>query len=437
MNLVKNLFAAVRSKLRILPLIAVMFFAHNAVAVPTILINDVYQYYPWNTKIEISYMVSDIVVGQSYRPQFTLTTQGGETKTIYDTSVVTANGSYKLIVDISKYFPGVIEKNVLVKACLLETSVGGVRPPDATGKASDAMGDVLIIDVSDGPTAATYPVEYYNNVDMGWFNCSAYKTSKIILRKIPAGSYTIGENDIEGNTRRTVTTQGYYIGIFPVTLRQYLNVMGGSSKNYTGDEKNYPSNPEDERPVRNVDCFGIRSWWIESPADWMLDDENASAYKDGFLPRLCAKAKFNGQTVIGFDLPTEIQWEIACRAGSTTPYFWGDYETGTDGFSWWISNATMSHAVGQKLPNQWGIYDFSGNVSELTRDKCDTTGNPQNKRLNPNTGTNADIPMTDATQSHVIRGGSYLESPWSSSSRATTPCEPNGKVGFRLFKALP
>jgi len=124
----------------------------------------------------------------------------------------------------------------------------------------------------------------------------------------------------------------FYIGTTEVTQGQWQAVMGNNPSNFKG---------EDSLPVEQV------SW------------EDCQS----FLQKLSQK---EGKE---YRLPSEAEWEYACRAGSTTRYFYGDEESKLGEYAWYQDNSgNMTQPVGQKKPNAWGLYDIYGNVGEWCQD---------------------------------------------------------------------
>ena len=147
------------------------------------------------------------------------------------------------------------------------------------------------------------------------------------------------EHIISGaNKPRFVTiTKPFYLGKYPVTQRQWEEVMGNNPSIFAGNL---------ERPVENV------SW----------DDVQV------FIDRINAREK-TGR----YRLPTEAEWEYAARAGTTTKYFWGDDGSERGKYAWYRVNASgETHPVGTKLPNPWNLYDILGNVMEWVQDRYDS-----------------------------------------------------------------
>ena len=105
-----------------------------------------------------------------------------------------------------------------------------------------------------------------------------------------------------------------------------------------------------------------------------------------------------------YDLPTEIEWEYACRAGSTTAYSFGDDWWDLKDYGWWgglegggnTTDRQYARRVAQKLPNAWGLYDMHGNAIEWCR-------GPYSESLHEPAQSN--LPL--AEQPHVIRGGAW------------------------------
>ncbi|WP_099468967.1 formylglycine-generating enzyme family protein [Konateibacter massiliensis] len=153
---------------------------------------------------------------------------------------------------------------------------------------------------------------------------------------IEAGSFFMGSYEGEGDedeqSRHKVTiTEAFYIGKYEVTQKQWNLVMGDNPSHFEGTDN----------PVDTVS-------WTDSVA---------------FTEKLSELAQRN------ITLPTEAQWEYACRSGSDTKWFFGASEESAGEYGWIDSNAQgTTHPVGLKKPNPWGVYDMYGNVQEWCLD---------------------------------------------------------------------
>lgn len=127
------------------------------------------------------------------------------------------------------------------------------------------------------------------------------------------------------------------------------------------------------------------------------------------------------RTGIFYRLPTEAEWEYASRAGSTTEYAFGDDAAKLSEYAWYKANSEgKTHPVGQKKPNQWGLYDMYGNVAEWTYDQYDADYYTVVK------GEKADNPVSvpDKLYANVIRGGSYDDEAKDLRAAARTASDP-------------
>ena len=295
-----------------------------------------------------------------------------------------------------------------------------------------------VVDLSGGPDAKAYPVEYLKTEPPGWTEergwSDEYKTSKLVLRRMERGSFLMGvaDDSDESRSRLVKFDRPFYIGVFEVTQRQCELVTGGNPSLTKGVM----------RPVENMSWVDMRGWWEQYNWPGTSDVDSNS-----FIGRLRAR------TGLHFDLPTETQWEYACRAGTTSPY--NDGGSGVDSLrrlarfafnqklrGWSESDGEFARhepdgrggymekhtVVGSYRPNAWGLYDMHGNVSEFCLDRW--------KAVSRHT----DVWDTrDSTgENRVRRGGSWNNTPWFCCSFRRDPSPAymkNESFGFRL--ALP
>ncbi len=248
----------------------------------------------------------------------------------------------------------------------------------------------IVVDMAGGPSAASWPVEEkVLAIPDSWSD--EYKTTKLLLRRIPAGTFTMGSptdelGRFDNEMQHQVTiSQPFYMGVFEVTQKQWELATGNNYSSYAGDA----------RPVENVSYNDIRgslrgACWPQSNA---VDEES-------FL------AVLRDKTGLTFDLPTEAQWEYACRAGTTTALNSGKNlsaasecpEMDEVGRYWLNGGESDQHAtVGSYRPNAWGLYDMHGNVWEWCLDWFGDHG----------TGSAKDPTGAASGTSRVSRGGSW------------------------------
>jgi formylglycine-generating enzyme required for sulfatase activity len=280
----------------------------------------------------------------------------------------------------------------------------------------------LVVDISGGQKAKRYPVTALIHgppADLltdktGPDGANKYKTTCLVLRRIPAGRFLMGSPENEPGhepdevQHEVLLTRDFYAGVFEATQAQYQIIMGVNPSKFV----QLP-----EAPVETVSWIEVRGgkWPGGRPAP------------GSFLDRLSAK------TGIAFDLPTDAQWEYACRAGTTTSYNSDrnlarakGKDSAMDEVGWYEHNARgKTHPVGLKRPNAWGLYDFHGNCWEWCLDWM----NHLTTR-----------PMADPTgpkieEGRLLRGGWWKDAPDNCRSAERTGNEPDShdNDGFRVF----
>ena len=225
-------------------------------------------------------------------------------------------------------------------------------------------------DVTFNPIRRRYFVS--SNAVPGGVQDRMYKTDYLLLRKCPAAGvvWRMGE---AGSTSATTyphkvrLTRDYYIGIYEVTYGQYKGIFGSAPTAWSSD--NAEGENKEIHPAMYVYWTDLRGNATSYPWPDANTNANHSVAATSFFGKL---RTLSG--IASFDLPTEAQWEYACRAGTGTDYANGGNVTD---MGWTKSNsakgvtvdaysiyAASMHTVGLKQPNNWGLYDMHGNVGE-------------------------------------------------------------------------
>jgi formylglycine-generating enzyme required for sulfatase activity len=239
---------------------------------------------------------------------------------------------------------------------------------------------------------------------------------KLELVDIPAGSFSMGSNDFDDEKPiHKVNLKAFKIGKYPITQKQYQSVMGNNPSNYKGENL----------PVEQVS-------WVDAVA-------------------FCNK--LSGMVEKTVKLPSEAQWEYACRARSTGKYYFrddfyiefgddfyiefgDDFDVGLDfdinqleNYAWyWENSQSKTHPVGEKLANPWGLHDMHGNVWEWCEDVWH-----ENYKGAPTDGT-AWLNGGEQTQ-HSLRGGSWINADINCRSAVRVRDAANirvNSIGFRV-----
>jgi formylglycine-generating enzyme required for sulfatase activity len=241
------------------------------------------------------------------------------------------------------------------------------------------------------------------------------------LKLIPSGSFLMGATpddtsafDDEKPQHKVTITRPFYLGVYEVTQYEYKQVMDDNPSHFKDSEL---------LPVEQVS-------WLDA-----VRFCNKLSEREGRRPYY----KIEDETVTilggnGYRLPTEAEWEYACRApkdpGDATKHPFGSDESELANYAWFDGNSDKkTHPVGQKRPNRWGLYDMQGNVYEWCQDVYSEVAYRFSRDADP-------LGPAAAGASHrVFRGGSWNYGPWycrPASRYRLTPDYRNDSLGFRV-----
>ena len=315
------------------------------------------------------------------------------------------------------------------------TPAVSTQPASAPTKTNRTSNEKLycVIELSSGPNATRYPVTYMDSPPKGGWK-DEHKTKKLVLRRIEPGSFIMGKIQTDQSHRVTLT-KPFYIGVFEVTQKQYELVTGNNPSRHPGDM----------RPVEGLSWEMLRGPAAEH--DW---PKVKTVALDTFIGRIRAKTGIKR-----FDLPTQAQWEYACRAGTTTDRYDGSNFKGRDkwndtanarrlgrfsinqkeacGEPGWVIHwrkkpdgkggyFSYTTTVGLYAPNAWGLYDMCGNVREMCVSRpYDTYGEDP-------------VGRSDGKDDRALCGGGWNSPPNEMASfyRVFAPATKVTSGGFRL-----
>ena len=254
-----------------------------------------------------------------------------------------------------------------------------------------------------------YAIGYYsstNALEKGGLS-DEFKTTRLLMRRVPAKNVTwwmgapsgeAGQTSANAEFRHKVKlTSDYYLGVFPVTQRQYSVAYTNAAPFWFANDTTHPNRrfyPADR--IKYVDLRGPTS-----TCNWPATGRGEVA-SGSFLGML------RTNTGVDFDLPTEAEWEYACRAGTAEALSSGKgyTEANLAELGWFKpagSDATSPQPVGLKMPNPWGFYDMHGNVYEWCLDwykeKLQPASEPEENPVGPL--------QSASTGNRVLRGGSW------------------------------
>ncbi len=301
--------------------------------------------------------------------------------------------------------------------------------------ARDVPPDVMDINLE------TKAIAYYASegfLPHGGLTNDIYRTTHLVMKKVSAAgmTFTMGSPEDENQWRNTTETQhlvsltnDYYLAIYETTRKQFALMGCKVHATYGEQETPYDGDDPDQAPIGRILYNNLRGS-VSDGINWPSTGSTAGGYL----------STMRSATGLALDLPTEAQWEFACRAGTTTAIYtgkgndaqWGNPDV--EPIAWFTGNngSERVHAVGGRQPNGWGFYDMYGNQLEWCLDwygDYDTSDAPAIDPKGPSSGSERVI-----RSSYYYDGAKGMRSAFRTSQ---APGTANTTYGFRLCVTLP
>lgn len=429
--------------------IGIVSVAASAMALDYVEVIDVAarQRYPWNGLVDIDFEL-DSRATEPYMMKVTVLDNVGKTnlpvRTVYtenvsqkDNPCMVTKDTTRIVWDAAADLPdGFKCTNVLVTCQDTRTIDDDKR--------------YMIIDLSGGSSASSYPVSYMSTPPVGGWT-DKYKLTKLVLRRVEAGTFMMGSPTDEvgryanEDYHKVTLTKSFYIGVFEVTEKQWSSVVSGSSGSSKKPRLVSYAATRGSQTIRPSNTL-----WSESNWCW----PNSSAVDPSSF---CGKLRSKCSGLL-FDLPTEAQWELAARGGCVKALNIGyDYSVARlnqsgrninnadDGLGD-ASSSTVTF-VGCYMPNALGLYDMIGNAAEWCVDaykkNLGTTSvtDPKGAAVNITSPT-----PSDPSAYRVMRGGGYVSNAgnyaltgdvwgWNKGFSPAKACRSAGRISNRAENA--
>ena len=325
----------------IVSLVLLFGVAVSAVAAEPGITVEARQRYPWNGLVDL---------------KFTIT---GESGTKYDTSFVAKDmvGGTNIAMKTIRKSNGVVaeEKEKLLPGIYNWVWDAAADLPDGfkcermtvMGSAEDTLKLYMVLDLKTGA------VSYFDAIPNGAWS-DTYKKTHVAMRLCQPGTFLM-----QGK-RKVTLTKPFYIGVFEMTEKHIWNITGWFyDGNYDYADNSLESHAK-MKPCGNISYNTLRG--SSNGAKWPSKNSVDSGSIIG---------KIRSKTGMAFDVPTEAQWEYACRAGTTSKYNNGsssDENLSSIAHYGLITSTHDTDTVGKRQPNGWGIYDMHGNAKEWVLD---------------------------------------------------------------------
>ena len=346
---------------------------------------------PWNSILDVDFKIDGAAAGDLFKVEVSAKYGNGQKNLFARTYVsepVCGRGANRVSWNIGADYPDLKTDDLQVAVTASPMNV-------------DSLDVYMVIDLSSGPESKRYPVSYTFTAptlvptnDLVACAADPNRTTKLWLKRVKESEFKVGGTDGNKNGIFTVRLSPYYIGVFELTQKQWALVMNAWPSKWANETYRAA------RPVETVnyeDVIGHNNW-----------PNSKEVAAESFVGRMRARTGLST-----FNLPTEAQWECACRSGRS-----GSVPANEDNARYEKNNGDIKDLmgdpnngtaiVGSYNANPWGFYDFNGNVLEMCLDAYASDADLKVLYAELNPVIDPIGPAVNSTaRYHATRGGYY------------------------------